>query len=241
MCSGHGRVDINRIWWVEDRWIRGIVVAVLSTHISDNTTGYCLIYTSDMGGTFAILNPCSKKWPDLSGDGRARYCETCKTHVHSIADYSTEEWNRLWRESDGHVCGFLGGESRAPLRGRRTILFGLLVTACSPLFAASASVRFRVKDPIGGLVEHAAISVADKDDHPLRTLTTDGTGEAVFTNLPLGTLHFVVRAQGFSLKYLTILVHGYKELKIEATLDLGIVGEVVDSNKHAKHRGWLQY
>jgi hypothetical protein len=192
-----------------------------------------------MGGNFAILNPCTKNWSDLEGNGRARFCETCRTHVHSIAQYSPEEWNRLWHESNGHVCGFLG--SSPPVLSRRTILFGAILTLVSPLFAANGRVRFRVKDPIGGLVKDADVWLADTHYQPLRTLTTDQSGEVLFTNLPLGDLRFVVRATGFRLKYMTIPIHNYKELKIEATIEVGGVGQTIYSEKHSKYKGWLQY
>jgi hypothetical protein len=101
-----------------------------------------------MHGNFAILNPCAKNWSDLEGEDRARFCATCKTHVHLIADYSPIEWKKVWADSNGHVCGFLG-DSLVPQRGRRAILVGALLTTVSPLFAASGRVKFRVIDPAG--------------------------------------------------------------------------------------------
>ena len=102
-------------------------------------------------------------------------------------------------------------------------------------------MRFRVKDPAGGLVKDADVSLADKDYHPIRTLTTDQSGEVLFTNLPLGSSHFVARATGFMLKYMKIPIHSYKEVKVEATLQVGLVGQTVELDEHPKYKGWLQY
>ena len=89
----------------------------------------------------------------------ARFCATCKTHVHFIADYSPNEWRKLWADSNGHVYGFLG-DSYVPQRSRRAILVVALLTTVSPLFAASGRVKFRVIDPASDLVPKASIALA---------------------------------------------------------------------------------
>jgi hypothetical protein len=138
-----------------------------------------------MDGIFAILNPCAKKWSDLQGDGHARFCATCKTHVHLIADYSPNEWKKLWDDSKGHVCGFLGNLP-APPRSRRAILAGALLTAVSQLFAASGRVKFRVIDLAGAPVSKANIAVLDSEDKAAQSVESDEFGEAILTGLPLG-------------------------------------------------------
>ncbi len=202
--------------------------------------GFLLVYTSRMGGNFAILNPCPKKWLDLEGDGRARFCNTCNTHVHAIADYSPDQWNRLWQESGGHVCGFLGGESTAPRRSRRAILVGALLTAVSPLFAASGRVRFRVIDLAGTPVPKASIAVLDSQDKTVQCVESDEAGEAILTGLPLGDSQFTVTSPGFVKRRLTLTFHNRKEVKVEVHLRVSIVGTVVEV-KPRKRAGWLLY
>jgi hypothetical protein len=180
-----------------------------------------------MGGSFAILNPCPKKWSDLEGEGRARFCRTCQTHVHSIADYSTEEWNRLWQDSKGRVCGFLCGESPRPPRSRRAILVGALLTAVAPLLAQSGRARIRVTDPTGTVVPHATVSLLGSNDRPIRTEPADERGEVLLTDLPLGDSRFSVVVPGFMTFHGTVTVRGSEEQVIEAHLLLGTTGTVV--------------
>ena len=196
-----------------------------------------------MAGDFAILNPCGKKWSDLEGDGRARFCRTCKTFVHSIADYSPKEWNQLWRDSNGHVCGFLSGASPTPPRSRRAILFGALLAAVSPLFAASGRVRFRVIDLTGDPVAKASIAVLDSEDKTVQCVETDESGEAVLTSLPLGDSRFAVTSPGFVKRQLTLMLHNGKEVKLEVHLWVPIIGTIIEVKPKPprKRHGWLMY
>jgi hypothetical protein len=196
-----------------------------------------------MSGNFAIPNPCAKKWSDLAGEGRARFCETCQTHVHSIADYSPDEWNRLWQESNGRVCGFLCGESPAPPRSRRAILVGTLLTAVSPLFAATGRIRFRVIDPAGDLVPKASVTLLDSEDKTIQCVEADQFGEAILTGLPLGDSRFTVTSPGFAKRQLTLTFHGEKEVKVEVHISVLITGTIVEVEPKPprKRHGWLQY
>jgi hypothetical protein len=180
-----------------------------------------------MRGHFAILHPCPKKWADLEGQGRARFCSVCQTHVHAIAGYSANEWNQLWRESNGHVCGLLCGESSSPARSRRAILLGALLTAVSPLWAQIGRVRLRVIDMTGAVVPHANISLLGTNDRPIRTATADERGEVLWTDLSLGDSRFLVEVPGFKLRRLTVTVRDANETQVEAVLEIGTIGETV--------------
>jgi hypothetical protein len=195
-----------------------------------------------MGGNFAILNPCAKNWSDLEGEDRARFCATCKTHVHFIADYSSYEWKKLWADSNGHVCGFLG-DSHAPQRSRRAILVAALLSTVSPLFAASGRVKFRVIDPAGDPVPKASIALLDTEDKVVHGVESDQFGEAILTGLPLGDSRFAITSAGFVRRQLTLTFHGGKEVRAEVHLWLPIIGTVVEVKaKHPrKLHGWLQY
>lgn len=190
------------------------------------------------GGNFTILTPCQKKWSDLEGDGRSRFCNT----VHSVSDYSLEEWNQLWRESNGQVCGLLSSESAAHPRSRRAILVGALLTAVSPLFGASGRIRFRVIDPTGEAAGGASIALMNSSDKPVRTHETDKTGELLWNDLPLGNSVFVAGLPGLRNIRMTITIHNSKEIKVEVDLQAPLVGEVTYAgrNPHKRH-GWLVY
>jgi len=195
-----------------------------------------------MRENFAIPNPCAKKWWDLQGEDRARFCATCNTHVHLIADYSPNEWKKLWCDSNGHVCGFLG-DSPAPPPSRRAVVVGALLTAVSPLFAASGRVKFRVIDPTGGPLPGASIAVLNSEDKAIQTIETDQFGEAVLTRLSLGDSRFAVTSPGFVNRQLTLTFHNAKEVKVEVYLKLPVIGTVVEVKPKPprKRHGWLQY
>lgn len=177
-----------------------------------------------MDGNFAILNPCPKKWGDLVGDGRVRYCDLCKKNVHALDEYSKVERDGLWRESGGDVCGMLASMSFESARSRRAILLGALLTAAAPLFAQSGRLRIRVTDASGAVVSDAPVSVLGT----LATATTDETGEAVFTGLRLGDSQISIVVPGFKTFRSTVTIQGSGEQKLEATLQIGeLVGEVV--------------
>jgi hypothetical protein len=195
-----------------------------------------------MGGDFAILNPCAKSWSDLEGEGRARFCATCKTQTHAIADYSPSEWKKLWADSNGHVCGFLG-DPPASKRSRRAILVGALLTAVSPLLAASGRVRFRVIDPAGAPVARASIALLDREEKAVRCVESGESGEATLTGLPLGDSRFAVTSPGFAERQLRLTFHNGKEVRAEVHLWVPIMGAVTELKARPPRQvhGWLQY
>lgn len=148
-----------------------------------------------MSARFAILNPCAKRWTDLSGDGRKRFCDECQTDVHALDQYSIEEFAELKRKS-GRVCGFLAGESIPEPRSRRAILIGVFFTAISPLMAQSGRVRILVTDVSGAVIPGAVAFLLAEDGKPTRTAYADEAGEIEFSELPMGihVLTYAVRA-----------------------------------------------
>jgi hypothetical protein len=176
---------------------------------------------------FAIVNPCPRRWADLRGDGRQRHCDFCRTSVHAVEQYSSEEWAQVWRESDGRVCGLLSGESPPEPRSRRAVLVGALLTAISPLMAQTGRVRIRVTDATGAVVTTAEASLVGADDKPTRTAQANGAGEIALMDLPFGDCRFAVVAPGFKKRPLTITIRNGDEVKIETALEVGSVGEFV--------------
>ena len=51
-----------------------------------------------------IHTPCPKKWEELTGKGRKRFCDACSLHVHDAAQMKREEAHRLVAESSSRVC-----------------------------------------------------------------------------------------------------------------------------------------
>lgn len=176
-----------------------------------------------MNPRFAILNPCHKRWTDLSGDGRKRFCDECQTNVHALDQYSLEEFAELKRKS-GRVCGFLAGESLPEPRSRRAILIGAFFTAISPLMAQSGRVRIRVTDGTGGVIPRAQVTLLGPDDKPLRTEQTNEMGEIVWTGLPFGESKINATSTGFVTRRLIVTVRNSDEVKVDAQLQIGSMG-----------------
>ena len=180
-----------------------------------------------MSARFAILNPCAKRWSDLSGEGRKRFCDECQTYVHALDQYSVEEFAELKRKS-GRVCGFLPADSLPVPRSRRAILIGTFFTAISPLMAQSGRVRIRVIDATGAVIPLAFISLLGKGAHATRIVYANEDGEVYFTNLPMGDSRFIVARPGFKILPLTVTVRNTDEVEVQAQLEVAFfTGEIV--------------
>jgi hypothetical protein len=51
-----------------------------------------------------IRTPCPKRWEELSGDGRRRFCSECSLHVHNAAAMTRREAEALVAGAEGRVC-----------------------------------------------------------------------------------------------------------------------------------------
>lgn len=95
-----------------------------------------------------VSSPCPKKWEDLAGDDRVRYCGDCRLNVYNLAEMSRPEVEALVRNSRGRLCGRLylrgdrtatrrdcpGARSRMLLRRAATVAGVLLLVAFGCLF-----------------------------------------------------------------------------------------------------------
>ncbi len=172
-----------------------------------------------MSARFTILNPCAKRWTDLNGEGRKRFCDECQTDVHDLDRYSLEEFAELKRKS-GRVCGFLAGESLPEPRSRRAVLIGAFFTVISPLMAQSGSVRIRVTDLTGVAVPGAEVALLGMDDKPIRTASANEAGEIEFGDLPMGDSRLSVKHAGFKNFPLTVTVQNGDEVLVNAKLQV---------------------
>ena len=194
-------------------------------------------YNEGVNSQFTIVNPCPKRWTDLRGSGRVRFCDVCQKQVHAIDQYAAADWNQIWHESQGHVCGLLGGGSPPQPRTRRAVLVGVLLTAVSPLMAKTGRLRIRVIDELGSVIVAAEVSLLGRRDKPKQTAHTDGIGEVVWVDLPMGDCRFAIEAPGFERRVVTATLRNDEELKIDTTLVVATMGEVVFvGRKPAKKR-----
>lgn len=181
-----------------------------------------------MSSRFVILNPCSKRWDQLEGDGRERFCATCQTPVHDIEQYSASEWKELWTKNRGHVCGYRSSAPEQDRRSRRSVLIGALLTAVSPLMAQSGRVRIKVKDATGAVMSRASAELLGADDKAIRSVDADENGDVIFTDLPMGNNRFRVYAPGFNSEILSITSVSVEEVKTETSLTVGSMGSVME-------------
>ena len=194
-------------------------------------------YNTGVSERFAILNPCQKRWSDLSGDGRKRFCDECQTYVHALDQYSSIEFDDLRKESPGRICGLITGESIPQHRSRRAVLVGALLTAVSPLMAQSGRVRIRVTDVTGAIIPNATASLLGEDGSPSRNAESNEAGEIILVDLPIGDLRLTVSSPNFIRLPLTVTVRNSQEVRVDAKLEVGtMVGEVVAIKP--KRRWW---
>jgi hypothetical protein len=106
----------------------------------------------------------------------------------------------------------------------------------SPLLAQNGRVRMVVTDPLGDAVAGASTALLDKYDKPVRTLTTNEKGEALWTDLPIGTLRFWISEAGFQTQQVSLTVPGSEDLQI--VLKVGSLGVVVPVRKR---RWWWPF
>ena len=50
-----------------------------------------------------INEPCAEDWKAMQVEGSKRFCESCRCHVHDVAQYTREEIDNLL-EKQGTVC-----------------------------------------------------------------------------------------------------------------------------------------
>lgn len=181
----------------------------------------------------SIPNPCWRKWEDLAGDDRSRFCGVCGRDVHAVAAYSEAEWAALMAK--GRVCAYSGGVS-----SRRTVIAGALLTTISPLLAQTGLVRVIVTDSMRTGIGQAEITLLDAEG-TTRKMLADAKGLAEFDGLPLGECSVTVQVAGFKLwrsNHFVALTNGV----IGAQLELGpiLMGTYVMAAREDRPKGRLR-
>jgi hypothetical protein len=118
------------------------------------------------------------------------------------------------------------------------VLVGTLLTALSPLMAQTGRVRIRVTDSTGAIIPRTQASLLGRDDEPTQTAQANDAGEIVFTGLPFGDCRFMLAEQGFNTRRLTVTVRNGDEVKVQAVLEVALVGEFVTVKKRSRWH-WL--
>jgi hypothetical protein len=168
-----------------------------------------------MGWT--IPNPCSKRFADMAGDERRRYCGDCGKFVHALELYSEAELAAM-----GPICGYIGGTTEGPRQGRRALLAGALLTTIAPLLAQEGQFVIAVKDAAGGVVADSLVTVGE------RKAKTDKAGIASFIGLPVGRQEVRVEMAGFRIWRGTYTITNGAPARVEAVLLVGTVGIYVE-------------
>jgi len=138
--------------------------------------------------------------------------------VYAIEQYSPEEFGKIWRESSGHVCGYIAGEAQEEPRSRRAVLVGALLTAVSPLFAQTGRIRIRVIDATDAPIKDARVSIVDDRGGTIQSASTDDNGFASLIDLPIGDCRIRVDCPGFGTWQKTVVVTNGDEIRVVAVM-----------------------
>ena len=114
---------------------------------------------------------------------------------------------------------------------------GLLVWLClaNPIAVAAqqgatATLRGTVLDPVGAVIAGARVTATQPSVGISRETTTNDSGVFVFSNLSPGSYEVRIRAEGFKDKVSSapITLQVGETVTLDATLEVGSVGEIVD-------------
>lgn len=103
---------------------------------------------------------------------------------------------------------------------RRALLTTAVLLGALPVRAQTGTLRVRVTDPTGARVPQATVSVRGSHEKIIRQEETDGSGEIVLTELPVGECVVSVIKGGFlTVRYKT-LVRSAEEERFEVRLQV---------------------
>lgn len=99
-----------------------------------------------------VSSPCPKKWSQLVGNDRVRYCGDCKLNVYNLAVMKPAEIGALVRRTSGRLCGqlYVRGDRKATLRdcptGRAGVLRRRIRKVASAFLVLAFGLAFRGMD-----------------------------------------------------------------------------------------------
>ncbi len=99
-----------------------------------------------------ISSPCPKKWSQLVGNDRVRYCGDCKLNVYNLTAMKPAEIDALVRRTSGRLCGqlYVRPDRTATLRdcatGRAGVLRRRIWKVASAFLVLAFGLAFRGLD-----------------------------------------------------------------------------------------------
>lgn len=109
-----------------------------------------------------IAKPCPKKWGDMTGDSKRRFCEHCQLHVHNLSAMAPGERVQFVAETRDDACiayelrpdGTMVTSSRwdwalRPLRAVAALLAAMLPFAFSSCVGKRVPVAGGIRPPSG--------------------------------------------------------------------------------------------
>ena len=103
-----------------------------------------------------IGTPCPRKWGDMTGDAKRRFCEHCQLHVHNLSAMPSGERMQFVAETRGRACityelrpdGTMVTASRWDWMLRPLRAVGALLAAILPFAFSSCGTRRTVGVPM---------------------------------------------------------------------------------------------
>jgi hypothetical protein len=87
-----------------------------------------------------VETPCPKRWQDMEGDDKLRYCDACRRYVHNVSAMSTDEASALVSGTQGRICvRYLAAPDGTPVtrdsRHRAPRLLAVVLGVLTSIFA----------------------------------------------------------------------------------------------------------
>jgi carboxypeptidase family protein len=190
---------------------------------------------------YAVPKPCRLGWEQMNGGDRVRTCQTCQHAVYNFSELTRREAQKLVESSQGNVCGVVSYNASGdvifrperPSAMSRLVRISLLgMTGWSSVAALTGQVcqvTLEATDGSGAGLKGARVAVT-QNGLPIRDGNADDAGHCSMT-LPEGQYAIQVSAPGFSQflkERVDVTCAGSETVKIDAKLEVGLVGEVVD-------------
>ena len=125
---------------------------------------------------------------------------------------------------------FCGEVSPASRRCGGAILSAVLFALASPSFAQSiATLKGRITDPSGAIVQGATITLRERDTGVERNATSDAAGDYQFIFLPIGTYRLEVQSTGLRPELIPrLVIEVGRTIVQDFRLEVGDVAETLD-------------
>jgi len=114
-----------------------------------------------------------------------------------------------------------------------TVLVVASLALTSLASAQTADIVGRVMDNSGGVLPGATVTVENIGTRDVRTAVTSGTGDYVFTLLPIGTYTVKIELEGFSAETSRAVLTSGDRVRVDGRLSLGTVTETVEVSAEA--------